>query len=395
MTTTDTSALEREVSLHRSLTQAILSGLEEDQILHLILSSITHRRGLDLDRTCLFLVNEGAKEMRCACAIGPVDAIQAKAPKPDEPFHPEALLNRYRTAKLEAEEFALQRRLSGAVIPLSANVRSIGAEEQDVPLQALIVRAAQRREILASDRPTAVYLPLGDLAGEPLRFAHMALVPLAIADRVCGVLVVDNQFSDHPLTPADLRALEPLANLAAIAVEHCRLHQRMREMSALDGLTGAFNRRHFDIRLEQEVARCRRESRNLSMILYDIDHLRDCNEKHGHQTGDRVLKETAGLLLEQVRSEDIVARWGGEEFAILLTGNATPEEAMKVAEKLRAAIERAAIGGLPAGAVTVSGGCACSKATVVDPANLSRAASDALQKAKQAGRNRISPAGSC
>ena len=149
-----------------------------------------------------------------------------------------------------------------------------------------------------------------------------------------------------------------------------------------------FNRRHYDQRLDAEVKAARRARRSLALLLLDIDHFKACNDRHGHEHGDRVLVELAALLGRHLRTRDMLARYGGEEFAILLAGGADEPAALARAEELRAAVQAAAVAGRPAGAVTVSIGVAALGGEELEQGALFRRADAGLYAAKAAGRNR-------
>jgi diguanylate cyclase (GGDEF)-like protein len=169
-----------------------------------------------------------------------------------------------------------------------------------------------------------------------------------------------------------------------------RAHKHMYDMSVRDGLTGLFNRRYFDQRLESEHAFAARHRSALSVLLCDIDHFKKVNDQHGHQAGDAVLRAVAQELSDRVRTEDVVARFGGEELAIIargidVSGTKQFAERMRgIVEKLRIEIEGKEIG------VTVSIGIAHTHAgpPVSRPEGLVLAADTALYAAKRAGRNR-------
>jgi len=222
-----------------------------------------------------------------------------------------------------------------------------------------------------------------------MHFAKVAAVPLLLADSVIGIILADNIYNKRDIHEEELRGLTTVGNLAAIAIERARLHQRIKDMAALDGLTGVFNRRHYEQRLEQEVARARRIGRSLALLMFDIDYFKRCNDSHGHECGDMVLRDLAAFLKDRVRTEDLVARYGGEEFVVLLTGGATAEESLLVAEKLRAYIESHSLGGRPAGEITVSVGVATQTSDELDGAEIFRRADKALYRAKDQGRNRV------
>jgi diguanylate cyclase (GGDEF)-like protein len=164
----------------------------------------------------------------------------------------------------------------------------------------------------------------------------------------------------------------------------------MYDMSVRDGLTGLFNRRYFDERLESEHAFAVRHRSALAVLLCDIDHFKKVNDVHGHQAGDAVLRAVATELRERVRTEDVVARFGGEELVVIARGvdvNGTRQFAERlraIVEALRIEIDDKVI------AVTVSIGVAHSHAgpAAVRPEGLVASADNALYAAKRAGRNR-------
>lgn len=169
-----------------------------------------------------------------------------------------------------------------------------------------------------------------------------------------------------------------------------RAHQHMYDMSVRDGLTGLFNRRYFDERLEAEHAFALRHRSAVAVLLCDIDHFKKVNDVHGHQAGDAVLRAVATELRERVRTEDVVARFGGEELAVIARGvdvsgiRLFAERLRAIVERLRIEIDGKAIG------VTVSIGVAHSHSgpAVSRAEGLVAAADTALYAAKRAGRNR-------
>ena len=382
----------KELSFQLTVTKAMLGTLELDQILYIIMTGITHGEGLGFNRAFLFLADEGGRELRASTAVGPADDDEAHRIWEDmtaQGLDLQQLLDRFAATADDPEAHRLAHRMAGFVVPLSATTPPLSDSEQDVPIQALVARCAQQREAFYSNAITALYPPADDSAGEPVDFHHLALVPLVHGNDVLGVILADNCYTSRGVEREEMRGLITLGNLAAIAIEKARLHQRLKEMAALDGLTGVFNRRHYEMRLEQEIARAKRAGRSLSLLVYDIDQFKQTNDTHGHAVGDGVLKDLAALLRERVRAEDMVARYGGEEFVVLLTGGATPTESETVAEKLRSAVEERSLGGRPAGEITLSGGVCHQTADALEAASLFNKADKALYRAKQAGRNQI------
>jgi diguanylate cyclase (GGDEF)-like protein len=183
-----------------------------------------------------------------------------------------------------------------------------------------------------------------------------------------------------------------LAGQAVVALENARLHGIVERQALVDGLTGLANRRRAEEFLRAEVARAERLGGSVGLILADLDDFKAVNDEHGHAAGDDVLREFADALRATVREIDVAARWGGEEFAVLLPGSDL-EGALHVAERLREAIAARRIAG-PGGAqiaVTASFGVASSGGGR-DVQELLRVADEALYEAKGAGKNRVQAA---
>lgn len=168
--------------------------------------------------------------------------------------------------------------------------------------------------------------------------------------------------------------------------------QRLHEAAIRDSLTQAYNRRFFMARLEIEVGRAWRTARPLSVLMIDIDHFKSINDAHGHAVGDRVLETVAQTLSDRTRPYDVVARFGGEEFVVLMPG-ATLTQAADTAERIRGALESLRIErgtGLRAVAVTASLGLSCLRAPGPGESGeaLLERADRAMYAAKHGGRNR-------
>ncbi len=181
------------------------------------------------------------------------------------------------------------------------------------------------------------------------------------------------------------------ADLSGMRDESARLHEELeqeRKRSTLDGLTGLLNRLALDMRLQQEMARWKRQGHPLSVIMLDVDHFKQVNDKFGHQTGDRVLCELARRMAVVARESDIVARYGGEEFVLVLP-DTNLEQARIVAGKLRETVARLKFryeqNPVP---VTISAGVAQVRRDEDMNAVMSRV-DQALYRAKEGGRNRV------
>lgn len=204
-----------------------------------------------------------------------------------------------------------------------------------------------------------------------------------------GVLLVELEAGltrDHELLAITGRALAE-ANRALRAQA-----ERLERLSSTDELTQVHNRRYLNGRLQDAVLRCRQEpGSDLCLVLFDVDAFKTINDRYTHLVGDEVLRKTAGILGRTFRRTDVVARWGGEEFAVLLVG--TPKEAAeRVADKARLAVEGAGWDELAPGLeVTVSAGVASVRELTGSPSALEllKLADRRLYQAKSRGRNRV------
>jgi two-component system, cell cycle response regulator len=165
-------------------------------------------------------------------------------------------------------------------------------------------------------------------------------------------------------------------------------YEEIYRMTIIDGLTQAYNKRYFVEQLERELARCGRNKRPLSLLMFDIDHFKKINDTHGHLTGDHVLKEMAARVRRRVRKDEIFARYGGEEFAVVLP-EASREQAIHVAETLRTIVAREPFEFEHEQiTVTISIGVA-TIAEEIPAGTFVKTADDCLYRAKRGGRNQV------
>ncbi|HVZ81829.1 MAG TPA: sensor domain-containing diguanylate cyclase [bacterium] len=219
-----------------------------------------------------------------------------------------------------------------------------------------------------------------------------AVVPIQVGKgRIIGVLAVDNLFQNKPITLGDVHGLMNYATQVGLAIESFRAHQKAVGLSMTDPMTGLYNRRYFDQALDQEIKRCRRYGRAFSLLLLDIDHFKRINDTYGHGAGDEVIRQVAGLIRRNLRGLDVVARVGGEEFAVILP-ETPPQNLNTVVQRLlremRAAKPVPAAMAQKRGRVTFSIGVGIYKGGEAGPAKLMKAADKSLYQAKGQGRDR-------
>lgn len=143
-------------------------------------------------------------------------------------------------------------------------------------------------------------------------------VPLKSGGKVFGVIELINKLDGGAFTPYDLKVLTTIADFAAISIEKAYYYNALKKMASVDSLTGTYNRGYFDRAFERELAVSKRYGTPLSLLMADINKFKEINDTHGHPEGDKVLKTLAQLLASCVRKVDLVCRFGGDEFVVLM-----------------------------------------------------------------------------
>jgi len=220
--------------------------------------------------------------------------------------------------------------------------------------------------------------------------SQMLELPLISHGKVLGLLQIE------PLKKGDFSEKERnsftvFANSTAIAIDNARLHMKMQELTIIDELTGLYNYRHFRNKLTDEIRRADRYQQQLSILMIDVDHFKKLNDSQGHQTGNIILQEIATIIKHSVRDVDIVSRFGGEEFMVILPQTGL-KESMIIAERMRTNAERAYFSnsqGRRDLRATVSIGVAIYPDGVISPGQLLEKVDEAMYMAKNNGRNRV------
>ena len=248
----------------------------------------------------------------------------------------------------------------------------------------------QEGVLVCADATRDIHFAGSGLPGVGLDLRMFAAVPLRDREQqLLGVLCVFDRVT-RELSSAQRDGLTALARQVVVQLEarrnSARLEralQRLEVVSATDALTGLQNRRAFEQRIRQEFDRARRYHLSMSFLMLDVDYFKVYNDTHGHQAGDRVLHQVARTLQGRARGQDVLARFGGEEFAVILPSTGR-NGALVLAERYRQAIEAMGLAG-----VTVSIGVATLDDSMQSTDELVGAADQALYLAKGTGRNKV------
>jgi diguanylate cyclase (GGDEF)-like protein len=219
----------------------------------------------------------------------------------------------------------------------------------------------------------------------------LAVVHLVSSGDIIGLLFLASKTGKERHFDIDFEAVLSLVGKhVSLIIDKIKLFQETRRLSLTDGLTGLYNSRYFYKQLDAEIARTNRYGGSFSLILLDIDDFKHLNDTYGHQAGDDVLCELANIFKSVSRETDVVVRYGGEEFVIILPSTSESDTVI-LAERIRSTVETICFlmghtGGVK---ITVSGGIASYPQNAADARSLLNAADNALYAAKASGKNKV------
>lgn len=380
------SRAQRDLAVLYEISNAMRTTLELDRILYIILTGVTSHRGLGFNRAILFQVNTKTRQLEPIMAIGPESGEHAKR-----------IWDYIKTEDLEMDELIDEERF----VPNAQDslfFRSI--EHLKIPLETNSVNLLADAYHLGNpmhvtEEKLANYSD--DNLLKELNTKELVIMPLKAKDKVNGLIVADNIYTQKPITKEDMRLFMMLANQAGLAIENSRLYELVMHKSHTDTLTGLWNHGYFQNQLEYQISKSHTSGSPLSLLLIDIDNFKKLNDTYGHQYGDKILSHIAKILKESSRETDFVCRYGGEEFSIILT-NTTPKQGHLFAERIRERIQDHEFPATPnkcLAPITVSIGLASLPGNASTKDELIHQADNALYASKNSGKNRVSIADAC
>lgn len=317
-----------ELALLYEISNAMHTTLKPDEILYIILTAVTAHVGLGFNRAMLFLVNEKESLLEGKMGIGPdtgEEANQIWTYIEKEKINLEDLINNYKTSG-ELANSKLNRIIKSIRVQL---------KEEEGGVLAMTLLDGMPLHF----RGNTINNQGNDTLLNILKPEEFVTVPLKAKDKIIGVLFADNPYTHKPISKDDIRILTMFANQAGLAIENSRLYEQTLIKSHSDSLTGLWNHGYFQYRLQEEIALAKETNKPLSVIMADLDNFKMYNDTLGHQEGDQILIQIAGILNSAVENQGYACRYGGEEFAILLP-DTNKTESYVIAENIRKQIEK-------------------------------------------------------
>lgn len=283
--------------------------------------------------------------------------------------------------------------------------RIVDTDENFADIKQHIVFFQQIDELLNSLLQNGIKPYLGPYISEkhhvlfkqtPPKGGSLAIVPLIVNGKLIGSLNLASRRHERFVNGAASDFLERFAAIVAVCFKNVLSHEQLKRVGLTDVLTGINNRRFFDQRLIEEIITAQRSKQPMCVLFFDMDKFKKINDTHGHHVGDIVLREVANLIRQRIRANDVLSRYGGEEFSAILTQTSL-EVAFDIAERIRKdiAAKKFVMGNGKTLTGTISIGLACmhpvpehENAEIIGK-KLLQLADENLYEAKRTGRNRV------
>ncbi|MBN1404924.1 MAG: sensor domain-containing diguanylate cyclase [Candidatus Omnitrophica bacterium] len=365
-----------ELWLLYEISNAMRTTLKLPEVLYIILTAVTSHDGLGFNRAMLFLMDEKEKILEGTMGIGPSDTQEADriwTHIEKEELTLTKLIKRYHDLKKHVRESRLNSIIKNIKIPL----------QEKSGILAMTALEGMSFKLNAEDKAKDALL--SQIGAYPC-----ACVPLKGQHKVMGALLVDNSITKKEITKDDMRILGMIADQAGLAIENSMFYEQARQEANIDSLTKVWNHGYFQHLLKKMIQEKSDTNTKLSLAMMDMDNFKTYNDTLGHQKGDTFLKNTAYIFKAHLRKEDLLCRYGGEEFAVIMP-DITKQEALYIVERLRKLIEKQFKNPShkkPAAKVTLSSGIASFPEDGKTKSQLTAAADNALYKAKHTGKNK-------
>ncbi len=354
------------------LTKAMRTTLRLDEIVYIILTGLTAHEGLGFNRAVLFLADEAKSQMNGFMGIGVVDLAEADniwRSIEQQKMDLYDLIKNYHRIKESNQKPKFMELVQSLSFPLESS-------------SGLVFEALWEKGTLHIREEK-----LKDLQEDPLikslQLEEFLVSSLWIKEKPKGLILVDNYVTKKAIQEGDRRIFNMFVEQAVGAIENSQAFEDTLIKAHTDTLTNLWNHGYFQYKLDEELLKAKAKNLALSIMMLDLDDFKKFNDTYGHIKGDEALKKISSFLKENIRSGDILCRYGGEEFSLILPST-NPEEAFDLAERIRKGLSQKEISGVY---FTVSIGLANYPQDAQDKDALIKKADIALYKAKREGKN--------
>ncbi|MDD4183539.1 MAG: sensor domain-containing diguanylate cyclase [Candidatus Omnitrophica bacterium] len=356
------------------LNKAMRTTLRLEEIVYIILTGLTAHEGLSFNRAILFLVDHDSKKINGFMGIGPMymqEATSIWRSIEQQKMDLYDLIKTYHRIK----EDTVKPKFMEYVQSLSFDLNEKSGFLYNTLWERGTLHIKDGKIIELKDDILIIKLQLGEFL----------IASLWIKDKPEGVIIVDNYVTKKPINEADIRIFNMFVEQAAGAIENSRAFEDTLIKAHTDTLTSLWNHGYFQYKLDEELLKAKSKNYPISILMIDLDDFKKFNDTYGHIQGDGALRKVSEQLKKTARDIDIICRYGGEEFSVILPFT-TKEEAFGVAEVIRKSLAENNIAGYK---FTVSIGLSNYPQDGLEKDALIRKADMALYKAKREGKNKV------
>ncbi|MCF7874060.1 MAG: sensor domain-containing diguanylate cyclase [Candidatus Omnitrophica bacterium] len=353
------------------LTKAMRKTLHLEEISYIILTGLTSHQSLRYNRAALFFVNNEKKQIEGFMGLGPMNGKEASEvwqhiEKEKKDLY--TLIENYHLIKKNKKnQPSFMKFIQSLKFPVDPKS---GLIFDSLEGEILWIKKGNKQ---LKDDPLVKKLDLDEFI----------IAPLKIKGEIAAILVVDNYITKKNITKEEFKMFEMFSEQAAGALENSYSFELTLTKAHTDSLTGLWNYGYFQYKLDEELAKAKSTNQNVSLLMIDIDDFKKYNDNFGHVQGDKALKKIGQIIKNSCRKIDIVCRYGGEEFSLILPSN-NKKEAHLLAERIRKAIEKNKILNYK---FTISIGAANFPKDHAQKQELIKKADDCLYEAKRKGKN--------
>ncbi|MCM8787913.1 MAG: sensor domain-containing diguanylate cyclase [Candidatus Omnitrophica bacterium] len=364
----------KKLHIFYELTKVLRTTLRLDEIVYIILTALTSHQGLMFNRAILFMVDEEGKNLKGFMGIGPVDMQEADiiwSSIRNQKMDLYDLIKNYHLIKQAPNKPKFMELVQSLTFPLTQE-------------SGFIFEAFWEKGILHIKKDKTEQLK-NDLLIERFQLEEFLSASIWIQNQPQGLVIVDNYVTKRPIQQEDVKFFGMFMEQATGAIENSQIYEDTLIKAHKDALTNLWNHGYFQYKLDEELLNAKSKNYPLSILMIDIDDFKKFNDTYGHMQGDEALKKIGEFLNENVGEKNILCRYGGEEFAVILSS--TPkEDATKLAENLREKLSESSI---LFNKFTISIGVASYPTDATTKEELLNKADIALYKAKKEGKNRV------